>query len=72
MKKEDNTYQQHQMFENVDDVLTPAEAMALMKVSANILYRLLATQQIPAYRQGRVWRIPKQGLIAYINKEAKL
>ena len=72
MKNEHNTYQQRQMFENVDEVLTPAEAMQLMKVSANVLYRLLASHQIPAYRQGRVWRIPKQGLIAYINKEAKL
>lgn len=71
MKKENNTHQQR-MFENVDEILTPAEAMELLKISANVLYRLLASGQIPAYRQGRVWRIPKQGLISYINKEAKL
>lgn len=75
MQKEHKEYyvkQNYQMFEDADEVLTPTEAMQLMKVSANIFYRLLATHQIPAYKQGRVWRIPKQGLITYISKEAKL
>ena len=60
------------MLEQFDDLLTADEACEALKIGKNALYRLLASQELKAYRNGRVWRIPRQAVEAYIRTQAKL
>lgn len=60
------------MLEQFDDLLTAEEACEALKIGKNALYRLLASQKLKAYRNGRVWRIPRQAVEAYIRTQAKL
>ncbi len=60
------------MLSQVDDLLTVDEACELMKIGHNNMYRLLKTGKLKAFRNGRVWRIPKAGVIEYIRVNAKI
>ena len=60
------------MLEQFDDLLTAEEACEALRIGKNALYRLLASQELKAYRNGRVWRIPRQAVEAYICTQAKL
>ncbi len=56
------------MLESWDDFLTVAELCELLKIGCNSVYALLNSGTIKAFRNGRVWRIPKQAVIDYICK----
>lgn len=45
------------------DILTSYEAMELLAVGKNKLYRLIASGQLKAFRVGREWRIKKCDLL---------
>ncbi len=60
------------MLEAYDDLLTAEEACEALKVGKNTLYALLGSGQLKGYRNGRVWRIPKDAMIEYIRAQAKL
>lgn len=60
------------MLETYDDLLTAREAMEALKISKNGLYDLLNNGALKAYRNGRVWRIPRQAIEEYICAQAKL
>ena len=53
-------------------VLTTEEACEALRMGYNALYELLKSGKLKAYRNGRVWRIPKQAIIEYIIAESKL
>lgn len=59
-----------QMLEGYDDLLTSEEACEALKIGKNALYELLANGTLKAYRNGRVWRIPKAAIEAYIRAQA--
>ncbi len=60
------------MLEHQDDFLTVDELCELLKIGHNAAYRLLNSGEIKALRNGRVWRIPKEGVIAYIKSKARI
>lgn len=60
------------MLENYEEIMTPDEVCDALRVGKNALYELLSTGQLKAYRNGRVWRVPKQAVIEYIYKSANL
>lgn len=60
------------MLEQFDDLLTAEEACEALRIGKNALYRLLASQELKAYRNGRVWRIPRQAVEEYIRTQARL
>ena len=60
------------MLDNWDDFLTVEELCELLKIGRNAAYRLLSSGQISAFRNGRVWRIPKQAVIEFIRTQSKL
>ena len=60
------------MLEHQDDFLTVDELCELLKIGHNADYRLLNSGEIKALRNGRVWRIPKEGVIVYIKHKTKL
>lgn len=60
------------MLENYDDILTAEEACEALRVGKNALYELLQNKELKGYRNGRVWRIPKQSVIEYIRTQSNL
>ena len=60
------------MLEGIDDLLTSEQVAEILKIGKNALYELLASGDLKAYRNGRVWRIPRQALEEYIRTQAKL
>ena len=60
------------MLEHQDDFLTVDELCEILKMGHNAVYKLLNDGEIKALRNGRVWRIPKQGVIEYTKRQAKL
>lgn len=60
------------MLEGIDDLLTSEQVAEILKIGKNALYELLASGALKAYRNGRVWRIPRQAVEEYIRTQAKL
>lgn len=54
------------------EVYTTEEVTQLLRVGYNKLYELLQSGKLKGYRNGRVWRIPKQSVIEYIIEQSKL
>ena len=57
------------MLEVFADVMTVEEACEALRVGKNALYTLLDNKQLRGYRNGRVWRIPKESVIAFIREQ---
>lgn len=60
------------MFEEYADVLTAEEACEALRIGYNALYELLNSGKLKGFRNGRVWRIPKQSLQIYILESAQI
>ena len=54
------------MFEEYADILTAEEACEVLRIGYNALYELLNSGKLKGFRNGRVWRIPKQAIQEYI------
>ena len=55
------------MLDEYPDVLSTKEVMEILDITKNLLYKLIHTKQIPAYRIGtKKWRINKNSLIEYL------
>lgn len=53
--------------EHLPVLLTAAEAMDILGVGKNTMYRLLKSGELPAVRIGRVWRIQMEELSRYLH-----
>ena len=60
------------MFEEYPDILTVEETAEALRVGYNALYELLNEGKVKAYKNGRVWRIPKETIKAYILDSSNL
>lgn len=60
------------MLSDFPEILTTEEAAEVLRVGYNALYELLQSGKLKAYRNGRLWRIPKQSVIEYIISQSKL
>lgn len=60
------------MFEQAEDMLTVPEACELLRIGRGAIYPLLASGQLKAFRNGRVWRIPKDSVILFIRQNSGL
>jgi len=60
------------MFEEYSDVLTVEEACEALRIGYNAIYDLLGSGKLKGYRNGRVWRIPKELVKQYILENARL
>lgn len=55
------------MLDEYPDVLNTKEVMEILDITKNLLYKLIHTKQLPAYRIGqKKWGINKQSLINYL------
>ena len=48
------------------------ESCEALRIGYNALYDLLQSGKLKAYRNGRLWRIPKKSVIEYILEQSKL
>lgn len=55
------------MYDTYPEVLSVNEACEILSIGRNNLYTLLQTKQLKAFRNGRVWKIPKQAVFEYIQ-----
>ena len=60
------------MLSEYPDILTTDEASEALRIGYNALYALLQSGKLKAYRNGRLWRIPKKSVIEYILEQSKL
>lgn len=60
------------MLEGYCDILSVEEVCEALRIGANQAYDLLNSCKLKGYRQGRVWKIPKQALIEYIVEQSKI
>ena len=60
------------MLDNYGVVLTTEEACEVLRIGCNSLYKLLRLNQLKGYKNGRVWRIPKQAIKDYIITSSNL
>jgi excisionase family DNA binding protein len=52
------------------DLLTVPEAAKLLRISRNLAYELVARHELPSVRLGRVIRVPRTSLDAWIASQA--
>lgn len=60
------------MLEAYYDILSVEEVCEALRIGANQAYDLLNSRKLKGYKQGRVWKIPKQALIEYIVDQSKI
>ena len=60
------------MFDEYPDILTTEEVSDLLRAGYNSVYELLNSGKLKGYRNGRVWRIPKESIKKYILDSANL
>ena len=51
-------------------VYTSSEVAKLLRVRPDLIGQMLEAGEIPAYREGKCWKIPKTLLQAYIENRA--
>lgn len=49
-----------------DEMLTPAEVAARMRVSADTVMRLVRSGRLPGHKFGKQWRVPSRALDGYL------
>ena len=53
---------------DTDPFLTVDESCELLKIGRNAMYSLLRSGEVRAFRNGRVWRIPREAISEYVRK----
>jgi len=53
---------------NIDKrVFHVSEAACLLACSAEVIYHLIHTKALPAYKTGKAWKIPEESIRQYIT-----
>ncbi len=60
------------MFEEYRDLLSVEEMCEMLCIGKNSAYSLLSSGKVPCFRQNRIWKIPKEGLIQYVRSQSNL
>ena len=56
------------MLNQYDEVLTVAELQEILNIGRNTAYALLNSGEIPSFRIGKKWRIPKDAVLHYLGQ----
>ena len=59
------------MFEQYPDILTVEEVCEALRMGYNAVYGLLNEGKLKGFKNGRVWRIPRDSLKEYILMSTK-
>lgn len=59
------------MFEQYPDILTVEEVCEALRMGYNAVYEILNSGKLKAFKNGRVWRIPRESLMEFILRQAE-
>ena len=59
------------MFEQYPDILTVEEVCEALRMGYNAVYEILNSGKLKAFKNGRVWRIPRESLKEFICRQAE-
>lgn len=54
-----------------DPILSMDEFCKVLDIGKNVAYQLLNSNQVKAFRLGRLWRIPKSSVEAFVQERMK-
>ena len=54
------------------DIITISDLCDMLGCGYNTAYRLLGEKKIPAFRIGKCWKVPREGVYKYIKLQAGL
>lgn len=60
------------MFDNYDDILNVADVAKALKIGNTQAYKLVRSGKLPAFKEGRAWKISKQTLTQYVQQNTDL
>ena len=60
------------MFESYGEILTIDEVCDILLIGRGRVYELLKSGEIPSFRIGDIWKIPKRGVEQYIVERSGL
>ena len=60
------------MDNDLSPLVTIDELCELLMIGRNAAYKLLMTGKIKSFKIGRVWKIPRESLTAYIKEQSKI
>ena len=60
------------MFEQYGEILTIDEVCEVLLIGRGRVYELLKAKELPGFRIGDVWKIPKKGVEQYILEQSGL
>ncbi len=55
-------------FREYPDIITIPQLTDMLQIGKNTAYELVANNEIKSIRIGRIYKIPKQNVIDYLNK----
>ena len=58
------------MFNSYDDLITIDDLCDMLAIGKNTAYHLLNTNQIHAFRIGRIWKIPREAVSEYVLRNS--
>lgn len=59
------------MFENYNDMVTLNEFCDMLIIGKSKAYELLRSGVVEGFKEGRVWKIPEQVVIDYVEKHMR-
>jgi len=71
LKQKEKTSNEPNQIEDYPDILAPQDLRKILRIGRAATYKLLAAGEIPSFKIGRTYRIPKAALAAYLEKCTK-
>lgn len=60
------------MFERFDDILTIEDLAEALKIGTTQAYKLVRSDKIKAFKEGKNWKISKAALISYVREQSRI
>ena len=60
------------MLDSYEEILSVEDVCELLGIGRNNIYKLLSSGQLKAFRNGRIWRIPKKAVEEFILQQSNL
>ena len=58
--------------ENYNDMVSIDDLCEMLSIGKNTAYHLLSTNQIHAFKIGRIWKIPRDSVSEYVMRKSNL
>ena len=59
------------MFNNYYDMVTIEEMCEMLRIGRSKAYEFLRTGEVEGFKKGRVWMIPKQAIIDFVENSRR-